>query len=134
VVSKADEHGHVYFTQDQQLCYLDVETMEVTSTGIRCGGVSNLSWLDLELEEFSGRTLVSANSGGYWLYHPSSGRHKGVKVELAGIPVAIQSLTTGADDTIYIGGYFRGGLATYSTTNDEFTDCQPFGQTENMLE
>ena len=133
-VSPLDEQGNVYLAKDGVLCALHVETMEIKPTEVPCQGVRIWGMVELSADGFPGKTLISANASGYWLYNPITKQYKKTEVKLPGIPVGIQSLTTGKDGTIYIGGYFNGGFASYDPDKDAFTECKAFGQSENLIE
>jgi len=134
IVSAPDENGHVYLVVENRLHAMDLETLELTSTEHTCGTVNNMAWTEYKTNEFSGKSLISGTSGGFWVYNPATGKSVTVKVELTGQPVGLQSLAKGKNGTVYIGGYFLGGFATYNVAADQLSDCKAFGQTENMLE
>lgn len=132
-VSPASDEGLVYFVKDQALHAYDLNTLELRRTTMPLKtGTRDFGWLELEDPDFPGKSLVSAHNGGYWAYNPATERHKFVRVELRGQPVAVQSLAFGDDGILYIGGYFSGGFASYNPETGQLSDCKSFGQSENM--
>lgn len=133
-VTSPDEAGNVYYVQNEVLCRINMNSLKSVSTSMKVGHINNLSWIEYEQDEFPGTSLLSMKDWGFWIYNPATGKSKTVNVNLLGQPVEIQSLATGTDGTIYIGGYLLGGFASYNPNTDQFTPCHKFGQIENMLE
>jgi hypothetical protein len=133
-VSPPSADDKVYLIRDNVLYTYDLNTLKLTPTPMTIKtGARDFGWMELNEPDFPGKSLVSVFSGGYWVYNPQTQKHKTVKVQLEGQPVAIQSLASGDDGRIYIGGYFAGGFAYFDPSTQYLSDCRGFGQSENMM-
>lgn len=84
--------------------------------------------------EWPGTTLAATGEKGKMLFfNPANGKTDTVKVEDTGAPVLIQSLHTGFDGQVYIGGYLgASGFSWYNPDDGTFAEMQEFGQAESM--
>lgn len=133
VISTPDAEGNIYFIQNGLLTRMNIHDLVPQPTTFERSSINNIAWIEYPGELFPGRSLISMNSAGFWIYNPATGHAQSFAVEMEGQPIGIQSLTTGADGTIHIGAYFLGGYASYHPQTDAFTPSKPFGQPENML-
>lgn len=91
-------------------------------------------FVDLNDPEWPGLTLAAvAEKGKIMLFNQQTGRISESKIGNFGSPVLIQSLHTGFDGNIYIGGYLgASGFNSYRPDDGTFTPVQEFGQVESV--
>ncbi|WP_062104452.1 hypothetical protein [Bacillus niameyensis] len=137
-VSQRGPKNKVYLRRDTDLFEYDLRTHELTTTGVQflSGNAASrgFGWITLGGKEFPGRSLVSIDSrGNIFIYNPLSGNHKTVKGDVEGQPNDIQSLATGPDGNIYIGGYLSPqGMGMYDPDAGKLERLDGIGQIEGM--
>lgn len=84
--------------------------------------------------DWPGYTFVAAaEKGKFMLYNLQTGKIETSQVTNYGAPVLIQSLHTGFDGNIYIGGFLGAtGFTSYVPAEDTFTAVEEFGQVETV--
>lgn len=134
-VSPPDPDGRVYFIKDDYLHRYNPLTGELKATSCRQPNpAGDFGWLDGHALNPEYPSLVGVNrDGSYWVFDPEHESCQHYDLQLSGQPVAIQSLTPGPDNDIYIGGYFTGGLARYDVESGELKQFKGIGQTEGLL-
>lgn len=81
-----------------------------------------------------GYTLIASGEKGQIMYYNmQTGTLTASRVDNYGAPIVIQSLHTGFDGNIYIGGYLgASGFNSYRPQDGTFTDIREFGQVESV--
>lgn len=132
-VSPPGDGREVYLIRDGYLHSFHLDTYELKPTSFAWDHpCCDFGWIDLDDADYPGQSLISMYSGGYWVYNPVTHHAKHVPIKLDEVPVKIQTLAAGSEGTLYIGGYFTGGLSSYDVTARKFAECQVFGQPEGM--
>ncbi|MBD2862531.1 PQQ-like beta-propeller repeat protein [Paenibacillus oceani] len=91
-------------------------------------------FLQLNDPQWPGYTFVGfSEKGQIFFNNKQTGNLSTLKVDNYGSPILIQSLHTGYDGNIYIGGYLGAtGFTSYRPADGTFTDVQQFGQVESV--
>ncbi|MEF3305730.1 hypothetical protein PV407_21515 [Paenibacillus sp. GYB003] len=91
-------------------------------------------FLQLNDPAWPGYTFVGVSEKGQiFLNNKQTGKLSASRVDNFGSPVLIQSLHTGFDGHIYIGGYLGAtGFTSYRPEDGSFTEVQQFGQVESV--
>jgi len=132
-VSSPDAERNVYLLRHKQLHAFNLDSFELTPLPLMHEAAAcDFGWIEWTDAEFPGLSLISMYAGGYFIYNPSTRASKHIEVAISGVPVAVQSLTTGPDNTVYIGGYFAGGYSSYNPATKMLEACKRFGQSENL--
>lgn len=119
------------------LVAIDPVTLTTEPTDLQVAGrvVNNRGqgWVELDDPAWPGQTLVQMFwRGAIGLYNPETGRSELIQSQVAGDPIGIWSLASGAED-VYIGGYLNGGLGIHDPETGE-TRFNRFAQVESILE
>lgn len=107
-------------------------TQNVYPNGATWASFYDADFMELNHPEWPGVTLVGATEKGkLLLVDLDSGKMETAQVDNFGSPVLIQSLSTGFDGNIYIGGYLGAtGFISYRPETDDYTPLREFGQVE----
>ncbi|OCA81457.1 hypothetical protein A8F94_21485 [Bacillus sp. FJAT-27225] len=125
----------IYYKNGTQFYKYDLNTnVETLITGLPVlpdtPRVKDMAWLTLS----TGETVLAmvTQYGEYMLYHPETNELSFVMLDLAATAVAIQSLETGPDGKLYMGGYQR-GMSVYNPFSDEIeVNISSFAQPEGI--
>lgn len=92
------------------------------------------TFLQLNDPQWPGYTFAGfSEKGKIMLFNEQTGTLSTSQVSDFGSPILIQSLHTGYDGNIYIGGYLGAtGFTAYRPSDGTFTDVQQFGQVESV--
>jgi outer membrane protein assembly factor BamB len=106
-VSPPGPDGRIYLGQNGRLIAYNPSSNEVESTGSPMPfGARSFRWIDLGLEEYPGKTLVSVGMrGDLFFYNPATGHNQTRPSEAEGVPIVIRALEQGPDGNVYVGGY-----------------------------
>lgn len=127
------DNDTMYFGGGRLTAY-DIETGTFSNVGPN-NFFQNAKFLELGLPEWPGYTFVATSlKGVILLYNMQTGRTSSLKVDDdAGAPVLLQSLHTGFDGNIYIGGFLgASGFTSYNPLHGTFAAVQQFGQVESL--
>ncbi|WP_193556300.1 FIMAH domain-containing protein [Paenibacillus ginsengarvi] len=91
-------------------------------------------FLQLNDPQWPGYTFAGfSEKGQIMLFNEQTGTLSTSQVTNFGSPILIQSLHTGFDGNVYIGGYLGAtGFTSYRPTTGTFTEVQQFGQVESV--
>ncbi|WP_052342791.1 carbohydrate binding domain-containing protein [Bacillus sp. EB01] len=125
----------IYYKKGTQLYKYDLnENKETLIEGLPVlpdtPRVKDMAWLTLS----TGKTVLAmvTQYGEYMLYHPETNEFSFVMLDLAATAVAIQSLESGPDGKLYMGGYQR-GMSVYNPFTDEVeVNVSSFAQPEGI--
>ncbi|RPF54293.1 WD40 repeat domain-containing protein [Aquisalibacillus elongatus] len=132
-ISPAGPKNNVYMVRGGKLHEYNLNSLELTDTGVDFPRARGFGWFEFDTKEFPGKTLVTTEwNGNINKYNPITGNVEVTPGQIAGEPVDIQSLAQGPDGNIYVGGYFSGGLAQYDVEEDKLTEFKGMGQIEGM--
>ncbi|MBI5380670.1 MAG: hypothetical protein HZA31_02100 [Opitutae bacterium] len=132
IVSPASPYdGAVYYVGAGKLHRYDIaQRQSAAVAGIETAPAFAYRWLRFGEESW----LVFFNQAGELVrLHPPSGRFEKRKVESPEQPLVIQSLATGADGRIWIGGYLASGAAVYNPETDRSEQFKGIGQAERIV-
>ena len=135
-VSRPDANGNVYFVKDDRLCRYDPETKSLAFTSLAMPEpAGDYGWLDGHPLNPSGRCLVGVHrDGSYWVYDPEGDRHGTYEPELPGQPVILQSIAAGPEGSMFVGGYFAGGLGKIDAETGRIASSfAGIGQSEGLI-
>ncbi|GIP38725.1 hypothetical protein J31TS4_20050 [Paenibacillus sp. J31TS4] len=129
------EHdGKVYFSAAGEFKSFDLETEEITSTGIPYTTyLRNSAWIDMNDPEMPGESLVTVMFGGQVIYtNFETKKVKTLQPIVSGTAVSIQSLIFGPDRLLYTTGYQGVYGARYNIETAE-KELFNMGQAEGMI-
>lgn len=134
-----DNPNVVYFKYVTEFFQYDMASKETTKIELSAAlpdttRVKDLSWITLNSGEKAGETVLAmiTQYGEYILIDPEDRWVKFVPLELEAQPVGIQSLRTGPDGRLYMGGYQR-GMSIYDPFDGEIdVNLSTFPQPENI--
>lgn len=114
-VSQPDNNEIVYTIIDETLSLYNLETGEVKKTSVESIELSRgLDWMELDDENFTGKTLVFITKDGViHQYNPMAEHYKAIHPKFEGEPIIINSITEGPDNKIYVVGKVTGRLSSY---------------------
>ncbi|TDE11461.1 PQQ-binding-like beta-propeller repeat protein [Jiangella asiatica] len=115
---------HVYFRlKNGEAVRYHVDSGDRELIGWRPGVVAgSFAWIDLDDPAFPGPTLAVTYQGSARMevFDLTSGASRRIDAELVGAPPPVQSLGTGPDGKIYIGGYLsQSGMARWDSDTGE---------------
>lgn len=134
VPSKPGEKDTAYFLQGTNLMEINLDTLELTNTGVQYGTfLRNTTWLEVPNDpELPGLSLATVAFGGSVAYmNLETGKVKSVQYPIIGNPIPIQTLENGPDDMLYMSGY-PGGEAARMDIETGKSEEFALGQAEGM--
>ncbi|TMV48133.1 hypothetical protein FE783_19475 [Paenibacillus mesophilus] len=116
---KSPVEDKVYYTNNAQLGYYDVQTSQYVQLPVHSGGnINGFAFVRLDEPDYPGFTLVGMTTEAkLFKYNPETGHSSLTALDIEGEPTELQTAAKANDGTIYTSGYLSGGNACF----DPFT-------------